>query len=306
MRLGKWIVLWIFTPLAWARVGTNITDPDLLDARFSGVVTVYSQGVAYGTATTFNSPEIEAELDYNTPNFYLGVDAFNIDWLQDSFPVTYLSGGGLDLEFSAGFKRKWSSFLKNEYGVTYYVYPGVPRQLPMVPPLPLLQIPSANSFLIYDTLTYRWFYFSLLVNPIEQYFGVLEARGSGSVELGAYFPVGRWLHLWPRLVLHTSWNWQYNLGVDPRNATFNSNYAPGAPYNYTPTNAELYNYGSYLFGLSYDLPHDFNVGCNYTFTYGANVLVYGSQKQCVTPGFCGPNTIDTAAPFFSLYLQKKF
>lgn len=274
---------------------------------FSGSLEFDSRGVFYGIINTINNPKVAAELDFNKHDFYATLEGTNIDVFQDSLPTSYVSGGTLGLYFSVGFKKEWTPTWNDDMGATLYTFPGVPRQSVPVPPLPLVRTLSGNALELYDTITYKgWLYFSFYATPIEPYFGAMDARGSGSVEIGADIPVGRWLPVLSKGTLHLNTAWSYNCGTDPRNIAFNSNYVPGAPYDHTPSNGELGNYGNYLVGFSYELARAFTVGFNYNNTYNANILLFGSQDQCVTPGFCGPNLINLAAPTVVVYFIKKF
>lgn len=274
---------------------------------FSGQLGLYSRGVSDGIADTFQTPQMTGELAYNYQNFYIGLSGRNVDWLQDTNPSIYVQGGSLELEALMGYFHAWSSGWRNNGGVSYYYYPGQPRQLELpTPPIPDLSPGQITAFELYDTVSWRWFSFGFDVTPLATYFGLKDATGSGSLYFAATVPLGTWMPAVPGLIFRAMWGMEFFAGTDPRNIVFNSNVVSGAPYDATPSNATLFNFQYYLLSISYALPQAFKIGINYTNTIGTNPLIWGSQTQCVTPGFCGPNPINTAAPAVVLYVTKNF
>lgn len=283
-----------------------LSTPQKSSSPFSGQVGFYSLGTADGSQTTIAEPEVLATITYTRDPFYFYVTGFNIDWLQQTADPAYTQGGSVEMDLAAGISKQWQSGWSNDIGFIFYYYPGTPNQIFGQVAIPPVGVVSANTFVLQDTIAWQWLSLHFEFTPMQQFYGISDTTWSSQFIALLTVPIGQWLKPFPNLFFSAAWDSLYYTGTDALNIAYNNTFYPGAPYNTTPTNQQLFGIQSFQFGLSYHLPDKFIVGVNYQYAYSYNILGYGSTDQCLTPGYCGPYPVNTARPLATVYLTKDF
>jgi uncharacterized protein (TIGR02001 family) len=230
----KKTVLAVLT-LAVAGLFSAAAHADGLSANVSLVSKYKFRGQDQSDATKDAVPALQGGFDYTLGGFYLG------NW---NSAVGF--GHGTEMDFYGGYKGK-VAMLDYDVGVLQYYYPGS-------------GVSSLNTTEIYGQLGWNIFTVKYSHTVSDEYFGLVDGKGTGYIDLSANYEITKGL----TLNAHVG---QTMLSSDSkRNPGPNTVFGPAA--NEPPSN-----FTDYKLGLTYDLGNGFSVsgaavGANKKNVYG--------------------------------------
>ena len=248
--------------------------------NITGNVGLYSQYIFRGLTQTNKEPALQGGFDYahSPTGLYAGTWGSNISWLRDG--GAYSAGGSGEFDFYGGWKPTFGDFTL-DLGTLYDWYPSDANTV--ANPLN----PKADTWEIYGAATWKWFTVKYSHSIRDKTFAVLDASGTGYLDLTATIPLGDFAKELTGFTVMAHWGKQKFRGTDPRTAAVGSN-------------DTLYSYEDWKLGVSYALPKDFTIGAFYSDTSSANPLGYGSVPE----GGVFPRNI--AKGTGTIYIQKTF
>jgi uncharacterized protein (TIGR02001 family) len=161
------------------------------DWTLTSNVGVFSQYIFRGLTQTDRKAALQGGIDLtHSSGFYAGVWASNISWLRDNSPSYYTSGGSVETDLYAGFRKEIASTgITADLGVLQYYYPGQRNKASYSS--------FANTTELYGALSYGWLQgkISGVVSRDAWEVGKQlpaneDARGTFYAELNATIPVG--------------------------------------------------------------------------------------------------------------------
>lgn len=140
---------------------------------FTGNFSVVSDYRFRGISQTFKQPAAQGGFDYaHSSGFYVG------NW-NSNVHDTAINGGSIEMDFYGGYKFDIAPDLTGDVGVLYYYYPGAVNTA---------TDKKYNTTELYAAGTYKWFTLKYS-STVSDFFGAVDSKGSGYVELNAAFEV---------------------------------------------------------------------------------------------------------------------
>jgi len=255
----------------------------------TGNIGLFSQYIFRGLTQTNREPAVQGGFDFSHQSgFYLGNWNSNISWLTDS--KAYASSS-IEMDFYGGYRNTFGLFGEDfsyDIGTLYYAYPG---NITTAPPLNGQCCASANTWEGYFSLGWKWITFKNSFSLMSNTFGTRNSAGTWYGDLSAAFPIADY---GVTLIAHVGYQYYMGSSSVPATAGFG-----------TLSNNELYSYGDWKIGASYDLGklapwlNGTTIGGFYTDTWDANEAAYGARPT-------GPYPANIADGQFVAFLQKTF
>jgi uncharacterized protein (TIGR02001 family) len=148
---------------------------DTPEHSFTGNEGLYSQYIFRGLTQTDKRPAVQAGLDYaHASGFYAGLWGSNVSWISDFSPGVSAS---LELDTYLGYKTTFGEDWTLDAGYLRYNYPGNYHGAT-----------KADTDELYVAGSWKWITLKYSYS-LGDTFGVLNARGTGYLDLTAAIPL---------------------------------------------------------------------------------------------------------------------
>ncbi|MES2026930.1 MAG: TorF family putative porin [Pseudomonadota bacterium] len=139
---------------------------------FTGNLSVVSDYRFRGVSQTFKQPAVQGGFDYaHSSGFYVG--NWNSNVSGNSF-----TDGSIEMDLYGGYKFNITPDITADVGALYYYYPGAQ----------IVGGKKYNTTELYGSVGYKWFTLKYS-STVSDFFGTVDSKGSGYLELNAAFEV---------------------------------------------------------------------------------------------------------------------